>query len=185
MFGTTKRLHTILATLLLLALTSVSASVVDNANDSDGSFLRPTQYEDKQLSPDLTLTEEDRLVRARTLQADVVYQFDVLMTFDIGVSVLGPKLEEVEDMIRLTQIHYIRHIGSAYPQAFQMVTCDNLFQTTTTEFTITVNFLATLSFNLRDDLPTREEARIQMENIDQLLYITNYVNLALPKENFV
>lgn len=192
MFSTTKRLHAMLATLFLLALTSASASVVDYTNGSDGSLRHPKQHADKQLSPGLALTEEDRLLvqqseqnMARTLQSDFVYQFNMQMTFDIGVSVLGPKLEEVEDMIRLTQIHFIRHIASAYPQAFQGVACDNLFQTTATAFTITVNFVASLSFKLATDLPTQDAAKTRMENFDQNLYITNFVNLALPKENFV
>ena len=190
MFSTTKPPSFVLACILLLALsiTNTAALASSTASDSDEGILQPKQH-DRATGWDLTkedglLLQQNEENSARVLQADVVYQFEVTATYNIGVSVLGPKAEEVEDMIRLTQIHFIRHIASEYGQAFQAVTCDDLFQTTTTEFTITVKFLATLSFYLAPGLPTLEVARTRMENFDQALYISNYVNLAEPPENF-
>jgi len=122
----------------------------------------------------------------RDLQTLVTYQYVMTNTYKISdYYVNGPTTAEVDDMIRYTQIFYVRHISALFGQSYFSVSATNSGPTLVSGTSITVTFLLTLNFQLAPGLPSESQARDAVMNIDKAIYLSDFVNRAFPSDNFV
>ena len=119
-------------------------------------------------------------------QSSFEYLFIVDATYGIYKEVInGPLTAEVEDMIRYTQIFYVREFSAKFGQSFSSVTVSRSGPTFATTHTITVRFFVTATFHLGPGFPTDDEAEDVLKNFDRDDYLSDFVNRAFPFDNFV
>jgi len=115
----------------------------------------------------------------------IVYQFKMVQKIVVKKAVVGPTEAEILDAIRYIQIFYVRHLSSDFGQAYVSATAANLGPTLTTKGTITLQFLATITFEEGPGFPTAEAVQNSLTTIDNDIFLSDFIRRAFPQDNFI
>jgi hypothetical protein len=171
------RLVLALATLLWVSVGSAQAA-------KETPYLRSLAANDQRL-----LTENE--ANTRRLSDVIVYYYNVILTYAITddyVNNGSPKLEEVQDIVRLTEVYYRRLLGAKYSIVYQDVRCQyfggeaGIQVVSFPPFTL-IQFAVdlTTSYRLAGKPPNYAQSFDAVrEGFDSFDYIENFARLALP-----
>ena len=175
----------------LVAFGFILGCVVNTANAQVSNHIQDAGIEVVRVESQRQKAPPIRQGSLRQLQRTVEYTYDVeiLFTFDDDFEDLpDERLEEVQDVTRLTEIFFRRLVGTQFSTAFQQVICQYLGGEsdirvgTDDEGRLTLGFdaLLTTIYRITSGTPNSEAALMAVQTFDRDGYLENYVSLARP-----
>jgi len=124
-----------------------------------------------------------------------LYIFDLVASYRLlftDVEPSPPTADDMEELRRLTQVFYVRHLSGPFGGSYQLVEVDyeshewaDVVMGGEIFTDLTVNF--ELKFTMKEDatnIPGADEVLEQVENIETDIYVENFVHRAKPRVIF-